>query len=674
MTTVGALATSNAVRYAVIFVCLVGFAGVAVSFAVDTDTAEPEPVPFDEATTAGIASEAQYGLEERGQVVPRAQIFYSQYQFIVGYHGVEHAIDSLQQDGHQQQFGYPVTIYVSDFSESDLSLSEEGYLETDDEQPWVDAEEAAFVIESDARTPTGHTAVPFSDQSEAEDFVSTYGGEVVDWEILQQHSFDIDDATVVRDGVTDLKQSADASVEEHRSLSDRPVSVIIGDGNASVVEEANLSVADGDLKFMETIQEGLDHAPEETTVFVSNGIYEENPTIDRSVTLAGPDATVIGNGNGSVIEINAKGVAVTGLSISGVGENTDPPEEGATEVPEHDERSNGAEGEDEVDGADENSDWDERVEAGYGHGDAGIAAVETTTVYIDDVDITTPTNGVLLRDVDTSVVENVDIDGHEQWTEGFMGVMAMRSPTVIQDSTITDGRDSIYLHRSHETVIRNNTLTDNRFGIHFMHTSDSLIADNTVFGQESAGITIMTDPAGNAVVGNDVRNATAGILPAGSRSYIAENVVVDNERGISTGASNSLYERNVVYGNDMGFRASSIRPSNRVVENDIINNDVPADPSTGPLLIWTPEGVGNYWDGAVVRPGQERYSPSDPVESGLLTTPGAVTLSASPAATTLDALRDTTPGMREGNIIDTAPLSEPVNPEIIAELEEEYDE
>jgi len=666
VTTVGALATSSSLRYAVVIICLVGLAGVAGAFAVDTDGAQPEPVPFDEATTAGIASEAQYGLEERGQVAPRAQVFYSQYQFVVGYHGIEHAIDSLQQDGHQQQFGYPITVYVSDFSDSELSLSDEGYLETDDEQPWVDAEDATFVIQSDARTPTGETAVPFSDESEAEKFSAEYGGDLLDWEALQQHSFDVDDATVVRDGVTDLHQSADASVDTHRPFAERPVSVIVGD-EKTAVEDAGLTVVDDGVTYTETIQEGLDRAPDGTTVFVTNGSYEEKPTIESSVTLAGPDATVVGDGNDSVVDVSADDVAVTGLSITGVGENLDPDDEDAgAEEPGYGET-------DEAD-ADEDGDWDEGVEDGYGHGDAGIAAVEVSGIYVEGVDIETPTNGILFRDVNTSVVENVDVAGHEDWAQGFMGVLAMRSPTVIQNSTIADGRDSIYLHRSHETVIRNNTLSDNRFGVHFMHTSDSLIADNTVYGQESAGITIMTDPAGNAVVGNDVRDSAAGILPSGSRSYIAANVVAGNERGISTGASNSLYERNVVYDNNVGISASSIRPSNRVVENDIIGNDIPAQPSTGPLLIWSHEGVGNYWDGATVRPGQERYSPSDPVESGLLTTPGAVTLAASPAATTLDALRDTTPGMREGNIIDTAPLSEPVQPEIIAELEEEYDE
>ncbi len=666
MTTVGAVATSSSLRYAVLIICLIGIAGVAGAFAIDTDRAQPEPVAFDEATTAGIASEAQFGLEERGQVIPRAQVFYSQYQFVVGYHGVEHAIDSLQQEGHQQQFGYPVTVYVSDFSTSDITLSEEGYLETDDEQPWVDVEDATFVIESEARTPSGKTAVPFNDVAAAEEFSSQFGGELVDWATLQQHSFEVDDATVIRDGVADLHRLADDSVNDHRPLAERPISVIVGDEEAAV-EPAELSIVDDGVEYAETIQDGLDRAPEGTTVFVSSGSYEEKPTIESSVTLAGPDATLVGDGNDSVVEIAADDVAVTGLSITGVGENTDADVEGgASDGPEHDT----ADGSD----ANEDEDWDDRVEEGYGHGDAGIAAVEVSGVYVEDVAIETPTNGILLRDVESSVVENVDVAGHEEWTEGFMGVMAMRSPTVIQNSTIADGRDSIYLHRSHETVIRNNTLTDNRFGVHFMHTSDSLIADNTVSGQESAGITIMTNPAGNAVVGNEVRDSAAGILPGGSRSYVAENVVVGNERGLSTGASNSLYERNVIYGNDVGIIASSIRPSNRVIENDIIGNDIPAQPSTGPLLIWSHEGVGNYWDGADVRPGQDRYSPSDPVEGGILTTPGAVTLSASPAAVTLNALRDTTPGMREGNIIDTVPLSEPVHPEIIDELEEDYDD
>jgi len=91
-----------------------------------------------------------------------------------------------------------------------------------------------------------------------------------------------------------------------------------------------------------------------------------------------------------------------------------------------------------------------------------------------------------------------------------------------------------------------------------------------------------------------------------------------------------------------------------------------------PLRVWTDGGTGNYWDGGhgyltetVLASG---YSPTDPTEGRLHRTNGAVTLAASPAATALAEIRTTSPGLRKGHVADTAPLADPVSPDVIAEL------
>ncbi|MEF8900991.1 MAG: NosD domain-containing protein [Halovenus sp.] len=270
------------------------------------------------------------------------------------------------------------------------------------------------------------------------------------------------------------------------------------------------------------------------------------------------------------------------------------------------------------------------------------------------------------------------VSGPGEWQDGFMSISAIRSPVVVQHSTFDGNRDGIYLHRSHGSVIRQNTFRDNRFGVHFMFTSDSLVADNVARGQEAAGITIMTSPTRNAVVDNDVRNAETGIIPGGSRSYIAGNVVANNERGMTTGATQSLYEQNVIYGNELGVRTGTIRPSNRVVRNDFVGNERHVRSGVGPLRIWTHDSVGNYWEGAFGQRDGARldrsYTPTDGIDRRLHRVDGAVTLAASPARRALNAVRDTTPGMRSGEVVDTAPLSDPVNPGILAELEASDDQ
>ena len=604
---------------------LAAVAGFA--FVVTASGATPEPVPFEKTTTAGLSAEHQQELRQAGVTVPKAEVFYSQYRYVVGYRGIEHAVTEFQQPGHAQQFGYPITVWVSDYTGTGVDLTADGLLAADRDPDWVRATSAQFVVDSEARTPAGETVVPFASESAASAFAAEYGGEIVGWSSLQRHSFDIDRSTAVRGRVDEQHADGDDRVEAARTLLNREQSVVVGDS---------------------TLQATIDAAEPGSTVVVPDGTYEETVTIDKPLTIRGENATVRGDGNGTVVEIASDDVAITGLSITGVGESMEP---------DADETAH--------DG------WDGNIDAAYGYADAGIEAGNVSGTYVAGVRIETPTHGILLRDAD-AVVEGVTVEGTEEWTDGFMGVISLREPVVVQDSTFEGGRDGIYLHRASGTVVRNNTFRENRFGVHLMYTSTTLIADNVARNETNAGVVIMTDPARNAIVGNDVRNSATGISTSGARNYVADNVLANNGRGMMTGSSQTLYERNVIYGNDLGVRTGSIRPTDRIVRNDFVaNDDAVRMGGIGPLAIWTADGVGNYWDGATVRPDQGSYSPTDPIESRYREVPGSVTLAGSPAASMLDAVRDTTPGMREGNVLDTAPLSEPVHPEILAELDEE---
>jgi parallel beta-helix repeat protein len=627
--TASGLYSSQTLRRVIGAVIVAGILVAAGAFLVDAGDAQPDPVAFSQATTLGLPDEEQNAIEHRGLSMPKVEIFYSQYSYVVGYEGVERAIDTLQAPEHTQQFGDPLVVYVSDYAGTNVELTEEGYLDAASEPAWVSADDAWFVVGSEAQTAVGETVVPFSDRDDADAFADDYGGDVVDWSTARTHDVELEDAGVVRENIPELYDYADTRTREVSSLLEREVSVVVGDDAP-------------------TIQAGVNAAPPDTTVLVPAGTYDENVTVDRPVTIRGESATVRGNGTGSVIDIRHENVAIAGLNITGVGE-------------QH-----------QSDSAKERGEWDDLIDVAYGHSDAGIRVTNASNVYVRDVNIETPASGVLYRDSPDGVVDNLRVKGPEQPFDGFMGVLSIRSPVVVQNSTFVDGRDGIYLHRAHGTVVRNNTFLENRFGVHFMYTSDSLIADNVARRQTSAGITIMTGPARNAVVGNDIRNATDGIIPGGSRSYIANNVVAHNDRGIITGTSQSVYEHNVVYGNDIGMRSGSTFPSNVVRENDFVANVDHAKAGVGPLRIWTDDGTGNYWSGARgAEAGSalpQSYSPTDPIESQFHRTDGTRTLAASPAARALAEIRATSPGLRRGNIVDTAPLADPISPEIVQAL------
>jgi len=55
------------------------------------------PVPFDETLTTGLTGVDVQQAQAAGYVVPKGQVFYSQYQYVVGYYGVETFVDAKRQ-------------------------------------------------------------------------------------------------------------------------------------------------------------------------------------------------------------------------------------------------------------------------------------------------------------------------------------------------------------------------------------------------------------------------------------------------------------------------------------------------------------------------------------------------------------------------------------------------
>jgi parallel beta-helix repeat protein len=614
----------------------------STAFAVDVAGGRQyEPVAFEDTIELGLTGAVTVRADGRF-VVPKAEAFYSGYRYVVGYYGVETLVDHLNSEGREATVGRPLAVFVTDFADSDVSLSPEGYL-TVPQGPgagtgWVPASEAVYVVGSAARTPAGPVVVPFSERVAAESFVAAHGGEVRQWREIRETSFGTGAATRerMRESVAERRAWADRQAAATRPLLDRPVSVVVG-------EDAP------------TLGAALERAPPNTTVRVPAGTYDVSTvTVGKPLTLrgAGNDTHLRGDGNGSVVRVRASGVAVVDLRVTGVGNETSPDVR----------RENDTE-------------WDYAVQMGYGFGDAAVDVVAANGTLVRGVWTRTPANGVLLRDTSGSVVEDVTVVGSEDWMDGFMGVMSMRARPVVQDSTFLRGRDGVYTHLSDGIVVRDNRMVGNRFGVHLMYTSDALVANNTVREAVTAGLIVMTRPEGNALVGNDVRDSAAGVNVAGGRSYVAENVLVGNRYGIQAPSKRSLYERNVVAYNDVGLRASSILPTDRVVANDFVHNGRPVTASLGPLRVLTVEGRGNYWADA---PGfdrdgdgvlERRYDPTGKVDPLVGQVGAARTLAHSPAIAAVRALGDAVPGLRGTGAVDTAPLARPVRPGVVAALD-----
>jgi len=612
------------------------------------------PVPFDDTVRLGLTGVDVRQAAEAGTEIPRVEVFFETYRYAVGYYTVEEAASALADPVTTRQFGRPLGVFVSDFAGTDPRVAEGGGIVVSQGAyvGWTAASDAVFVVGSAARTPAGPAVVPFGERADARAFARAYGGEVVDWPTARARLAARDGAdrgsARARDAVAARHRWADATVADARALLDRPTSVVVG-------------------RDAPTLVAAVAAAPPNTTIRLPPGEYRvENLTVSKPLTIRGagtggsaaadeggadsdaPATVLRGDGTGTVLQLRSAGIAVADLRVAGVGPNGTAPE-----------AARNATG------------WDAPVRAAYGYGDAGLTFARSNGSLVRNVAVDTPANGVLVRDSADVVVERLRVTGSEEWTEGFMGVLAMRSRLVVQDSAVVGGRDGVYTHRAHGLVVRNNSMRGLRFGVHEMYTSDALVANNTVRDASTAGLIVMTRPAGNALVGNDVRDSRIGISATGSAAYVAGNVLAGNEYGLYVNGKRSLYARNAIAGNAVGVRAQTILPTNRVVGNDVVDNGEQVAVGGGPLRVWTVDGRGNYWgplpildrdgDGILDR----AYAPTGPVDGALHRSPAAATLAASPAAELLRALQASVPGLRRAGVVDTAPLASPVRPAVL---------
>jgi nitrous oxidase accessory protein NosD len=652
---------------AVVLAVLVVAAG---SFVVGAGAGSREPVPFRDTVEIGAGSVTVQRSLAGELAIPKVQVFYSGYRYVVGYYGVEAYAAARASPAHDLQFGRPLAAFVTDFAGTGVELTDERHLAipTGRATGWVPVDETVVVVGSAARTPEGRVAVPFSERSDAEAFASEYGGEVLAWDAAVARLGERTgvDAAGFRREVANRSAWADRTAADARGLLDRPVSTTV---------RAN-----------ETLAGAIARTPPNTTLRVPPGTYAGNVTIDKPVTIRGagsgpplgsaadgagaadgtdaaggpdggddPDATattIRGDGTGTVVRATAPGVAIADLRVTGVGPNgTD--------------RSALAN----VSGEDA---WDVRVRVAYGEGDAGIRLDNATGALVSGVAIETPASGVILDRSRGALLEGLQVRGSDDPTEGFMSVLAMYEPVVIQGARVVGGRDGVYTHRADGTVIRDSRFESLRFGVHEMYTSGTLVANLTVRDAD-VGIIVMTRPRSNHLVDNDVRGSEVGISPSGGSNYVAGNVLADNGVGLYVAGSRSLFERNVVVANGFGIRAATVLPTNQVVRNDVAGNGRPVKAVTGPTRVWSVGDEGNYWgpvgrdadgDGVVDR----QYRPTGAVDALVPSTAGARTLAASPALAALRAVQSSVPGLRTVGVVDAAPRAEPVRPATLARL------
>jgi parallel beta-helix repeat protein len=352
------------------------------------------------------------------------------------------------------------------------------------------------------------------------------------------------------------------------------------------------------------IQDAVDNASDEDTVFVYCGIYNENVSINKSINLIGEDKekAIIDEGGWfygkeDVINISADGVTISGFSLTGCAGYKD--KAGIKIQSSYNMIYNNYLYDNERGIYLLNSSSNNTICNNYISNSAysGIYLYHSSnnTLYGNTIIITGP--GISLLQSSHNLIYENNI------MSVFVGIYLVKSSSVntifnnhiantiwegillwrncnnntIKDNTIERGGDrGIFIQESYNNDILNNTLSYNDFtGVNIVLASHNNISHNLIIHNKN-GIGIGVNSNNNIVSFNTIVNNKLHALYLGnvSNNIINKNILANSEIGIFLWQSYN----------------------NIVLRNNIMNNLENAKVEESTTTLWDDGKYGNFWD------------------------------------------------------------------------------
>ncbi len=321
----------------------------------------------------------------------------------------------------------------------------------------------------------------------------------------------------------------------------------------------------------DSLQEQIDRAQPGDTLIIDGGMYHENITIDKPLTLDGEGWPVIdGGGEGDVVTITAADVSLSGFVVRNSGRAVSQ-EPAAIEI----------------DNAYAPTIEHNRIESShFGIHVTGShhATISSNEIDLGDIPIERRGHAIYLWEVAESAVHS---------------------------NTITNAADGIHLEFSDDNGIALNSVTGSRYALHFMYSNNNRILNNTFTDNLSGAVLMFSHDLllkDNELSGNRRGATGAGILAKDVDNLFVEgNRILRNKYGLAasgtpqTKDATATFMHNLFALNDTGVGLMTNAPIT-FVENAMIENTVQVESLGGDLL----RGALSEAGGSAVQPAGGR--------------------------------------------------------------------
>ncbi|WP_417607742.1 nitrous oxide reductase family maturation protein NosD [Primorskyibacter flagellatus] len=356
------------------------------------------------------------------------------------------------------------------------------------------------------------------------------------------------------------------------------------------------------------------------------GLHTGPVVIDRPLTLTGSHEAVIdGQGNGTVVSIDASNVTISNLTVTGSGLNSE-------------------------------------------ETDAGIKILrKADRAVVENNRVLGNLHGIDVHGGHDAQVRNNTIEGTQQprMNDRGNGIYVWNSPgTLIEGNSVRWGRDGIFSNTSRKGIYRNNLFRDLRFAVHYMYTNDSEVSGNVSIGNH-LGYAIMFS---NRVVIKD--NLSLSDRSHGVMLNFANNADVSGNL-VRGGVDRCTFiynaHKNLIYGNrfegcNIGIHFTAGSERNVLTGNAFLGNRTQVKYVGTRDIEWSFEGRGNYWsdhasfdlggDGIADSP----FRPNDLMDHILWSQPAAALLTGAPVVQLIRWGQSSFPATLPGGVMDSAPL------------------